>query len=62
MTQLPNVGPPKSRALVKAGADLRCDDLLVLTDGTEGEEHVTWGRASRVVRYRPVWRWLLAES
>ena len=46
------------RALLRAGAALSCERLLVLTADTDSEEEVEWyGRRGRI-RLLPVWRWL----
>ncbi|HNQ87044.1 MAG TPA: ATP-binding protein [Verrucomicrobiota bacterium] len=46
------------RALVKAGADVRCDDLWCLTRGAGGDEDFTWnGRAHRI-RVVPIDEWV----
>lgn len=43
-------------ALLKAGRELRCRDLLLITDDREGEERVK----GRTIRFVPLWKWLLA--
>ena len=55
---------PKSRArevraLLKAGTELKCDNLLVLTDSTESEEKASWFGFEGTVRFLPLWKWLL---
>ncbi len=57
----PRTKARETRALLKAGAALGCDNLLILTDSTEGEEDVSWYGAQGRVRYVPLWKWLLAE-
>ncbi|MBA7689525.1 hypothetical protein ES703_98033 [subsurface metagenome] len=47
------------RALLKASKELKCKDLLVLTDSTEGQEAMSWFGIEGTVRYLPVWKWLL---
>ncbi len=59
-----NLDDPKTksrevRALLKASKDLKCKDLLVLTDSTEGQEAMSWFGIVGTVRYLPVWQWLL---
>jgi len=49
------------RALLKASRELRCDSLLVLTDSEEGEERASWFGVDGVIRFMPLWRWLLDE-
>jgi len=43
------------RSLVKAGEDLRCRSLSILTDDEEGLEHYKGMR----IPVKPVWKWLL---
>ncbi|MBN2491401.1 MAG: ATP-binding protein [Planctomycetes bacterium] len=62
-----DIGDPRrrsreTRALVKASADLACDDLLLLTERSSGEEEVSWFGRKGTIRIRPVWQWLLEEG
>lgn len=41
--------------MVKAGGELRCANLLVVTDSEEGEETVE----GKKIRLIPLWKWLL---
>ncbi|MBI2144509.1 hypothetical protein HYU17_05175 [Candidatus Woesearchaeota archaeon] len=41
--------------MVKAGRELKCANLLVITDDEEGEETVEGVK----VMYVPLWKWLL---
>lgn len=50
------------RALVKAGRDLKCDRLLLLTRDEEGEDEIEWFGMKGVVRIMPLWKWLLDRS
>jgi uncharacterized protein len=47
------------RALLRASEELRCSNLLILTDSTEDEEEVSWYGKKGTVRYMPLWKWLL---
>jgi hypothetical protein len=49
------------RALVKASEELRCENLLVLTGTTEGEEVSWFGHTGRV-RFQPMWKWFLESE
>lgn len=44
--------------LIKAGEELKCGDLLMITWDYEGEEVV---KGKRIV-YRPLWKWLLGRG
>lgn len=46
------------RALLKASKELKCHNLLIITEDKEGEEKIR----GRRVRYRPLWKWLLEKS
>lgn len=48
------------KALLKAGRDLHCDRLLLLTRDEEGEEEFTWFGMQGVIRLIPLWKWLLS--
>lgn len=47
------------RALVKAGAELRCNDLCCLTRGPESEESFTWNGQTAHIRVASIEQWLL---
>lgn len=47
----------ETKALLKAGKQLKCGNLLVLTDNYESEEKVK----GKTVKFVPLWKWLLAR-
>ncbi len=47
------------RALLKAGKELKCDNLLIITEDYEGEEEAEWFGIKGKVKYMPLWKWLL---
>jgi len=47
------------RALLKAGQELKCKNLLIITSHKEGEEDVEWFGIKSKVRFIPLWKWLL---
>ena len=47
------------RALLKASAELKCENLLVLTESVEGTDEVSWFGMQGSVRFVPLWKWLL---
>jgi len=47
------------RALIKAGKELKCNDLLVLTESNEVEEKVEWFGDKATIKFMPLWKWLL---
>ena len=50
------------RALVKAGGELRCESLMVITEQTERQETVSLAGKKRTVRFVPLWKWLLQQG
>jgi len=49
------------RSLLKAGDELKCKNLLVITSEKEGEEEIEWFGIKGKVKFIPLWKWLLAE-
>jgi hypothetical protein len=47
------------RALLKAGRELKCDKLLIISDDYEAEEDFEWFGMKGTVRFIPLWKWLL---
>jgi len=45
------------KALIKASKELKCKNLLVITEEKEGEEIV----GKNKVNYIPLWKWLLSQ-
>ncbi len=45
----------ETRALIKAAKELKCNNLLVITDDCETEETID----EHAVKYIPLWKWLL---
>ena len=48
------------RALIKAGKELKCNNLLIITEDKEGEEQAEWFGDKANIKYIPLWKWLLA--
>lgn len=46
------------RALLKAGRELRCDHLLVLSESQEGTEDRKWFGLKGRIHFVPLWMWL----
>lgn len=47
------------RALIKASKELKCNNLLIITEDTESEEKVEWFGDKATIRFIPLWKWLL---
>lgn len=43
------------RALLKASSELKCNNLLIITESKEGEEKIK----GKTIKYIPLWKWLL---
>ena len=50
------------RALLKAGKELKCDDMLIINSDYEAEETVEWFGINGKIKFMPLWRWLLREE
>lgn len=50
------------RGLLKAARELKCHDLLLLTESEEGEAPETWEGFTCPVCIKPVWKWLRAQD
>lgn len=46
------------RALLKAGQELKCGNLLVLTEDREATERIEWFGIAGEIRFVPLWKWL----
>ena len=43
------------RALLKASRELKCNNLLIITENKEGKEKIK----SKTINYTPLWKWLI---
>jgi len=60
--QDPKMREREVRALLKAGEELKCQNLMVLTDATEAEEEVSWHGFQGHVKFALLWKWLLSDG
>jgi len=49
------------RALLKAGEELKCTNLIVINSDKEGEEDAEWFGIKGKIKFIPLWKWLLAK-
>lgn len=49
------------RALIKASKELKCKNLLIITEDKEGIEEKSWFGVKGKIRYMPLWKWLLSS-
>jgi hypothetical protein len=47
------------RALLHAGKELGCDNLLILSEDKSGEEEVEWYGMKQRIEFKSLWNWLL---
>ena len=50
------------RALLKASAELKCRDLLIVNSNKEAEEEAEWFGIKGRIKFIPLWKWLLAKQ
>ncbi len=50
------------RALIKAGKELKCNNLLIITEDTESKEKAEWFGDKATIKFVPLWKWLLEQS
>ena len=56
---IPAVKEREIRALVTAGDEMKCKNLLVLTDSKQGNETVEWFGKKASFKYVPLWKWMM---
>lgn len=49
------------RALIKAGKELRCKNLFLITEDEEGKETAEWFGEKAIIQFIPLWKWLLEQ-
>ncbi len=47
------------RSLLKAGRELNCNNLLIITEDYEAEEQAEWFGMKGKIMFIPLWKWLL---
>ncbi len=58
----PDTKKREVRALINASKELKCNNLLIITDDKEGEEEAVWFGTKRKIKYIPLWKWLLERE
>src|SRR3989344_5908930 len=48
----------ETRALIKASKELKCNNLIVITEDYEKEENIEWFGTKRMIKFIPLWKWL----
>ena len=49
------------KALINASKELKCKNLLIITDDYEAEEDFKWFGNKTKIKYLPLWKWLLKQ-
>ena len=55
----PDTKKREVRSLIKASKELKCNNLLVLTEDYEAVENASWFENKAKIRFIPLWKWLL---
>jgi len=50
------------RALIKAGKEVHCSRLLMITEDMEGSEETEWFGEKATIHYVPLWKWLMKNN
>ncbi len=58
----PKVKEREVRSLLKAGVDLQCQRMVVITNDYAEKENFTWFGAAGEIEFIPLWKWLLSTS
>jgi predicted AAA+ superfamily ATPase len=58
----PKVMDREIRSLLKAGAELKCDRLLVITNNLERTEKHSWFGFTGEIEFIPLWKWFLTSQ
>ena len=48
----------ETRSLLKASKDLKCKNLIVITEDYEDEKQIEWFKINRKIKFIPLWKWL----
>ncbi len=55
----PETKEREARSLLKASKELKCNNLIIITESYETEENAEWREIKGKIRYVPLWKWLL---
>ncbi len=58
----PDTKKREIRALIKAKQELKCNELIVLTNDYEAEENTEWFGEKAKIKFIPLWKWLLKKE
>ena len=58
----PDTKKREIRSLIKAKQELKCNELMVLTNDYEAEESAEWFGEKAKIKFIPLWKWLLEKA
>jgi len=58
----PKVKEREIRSLLKAGTELHCEKMIIITSDYENKEHHSWFGHSGDIEFIPLWKWLLNRT
>lgn len=58
----PDTKKREIKALLKAGKDLRCNNLIIINQNYFGEEQAEWFGIKGKIKFIPLWKWLLEKE
>ena len=58
----PDTKKREIRSLIKAKQELKCSELLILTNDYEAEESAEWYGEKAKIKFIPLWKWLLEKE
>ncbi|HII30254.1 AAA family ATPase [Candidatus Woesearchaeota archaeon CG08_land_8_20_14_0_20_47_9] len=56
----PEIKKRELRALLKASRELKCRNLIIITEDEECQRDAAWFGIKRRVKFQPLWKWLVA--
>ena len=58
----PDTKKREIRSLIKAKQELKCNELIVLTNDYEAEENAEWFGKKAKIKFTPLWKWLIMKE
>ncbi len=58
----PDTKKREIRSLIKAKQELKCNELMVLTNDYEAEELAEWFGEKAKIKFTPLWKWLITRE
>lgn len=58
----PETKQRETRALLKAGKELKCKNLLIITENYDSIEEAEWFNQKAKIKFMPIWKWLIENE